>query len=160
MSPASRPTLLITSPFRGLLGATGPTPFLLKPPQVSFLQPHVLSRQGCEPELFRVLGKSCSLGQPCMGCPELVRAWLDISGVELPPGQAFQPEPQCPGAALPSFRNAFPSHLRTAFFCSLSSLTWLTLTANPAGCCTCLGKARLPGKTIKIFSLFAQIFKA
>lgn len=49
-----------------------------------------LCRQGCEPELLQLLGKACSLGWLCMGCTELIKAWLNISGMEMSHDQTFQ----------------------------------------------------------------------
>lgn len=41
-----------------------------------------------------------------MGCPELPKTWLNISGMEMSRGQAFH-ELQCPAAALPSLLSPF-----------------------------------------------------
>ena len=56
----------------------------------SSLMAPFLCRQGCEPELLQLLGKACSLGWLCMGCTELIKAWLNISGMEMSHDQTFQ----------------------------------------------------------------------
>ncbi|NXY37127.1 TENA protein, partial [Pomatorhinus ruficollis] len=57
--------------------------------------------QRCEPQLLGVPGESCWLPQP-----ELLKAWLNISAVEMPRGRAFQsfsaPVQPCPPCFTPT----------------------------------------------------------
>lgn len=49
-----------------------------------------LCERGCEPELLPLRHNACSLGWLCVGCTELIKAWLNISGMERSHDQTFQ----------------------------------------------------------------------
>lgn len=109
----------------------------------SSLMAPFLCRQGHEPEQLQLLDKACSLGLLCMGRAELIKAWLNISGMEMSHDQTFQYESQRPHGAI-RFQECSFYPPQNGLFCSFYLLLcWLTLTAKPNWLLYMLRKAQV-----------------
>lgn len=111
-------------------------------------------------ELFGALGKSCSLGQLCMGCPELVKAWLVKSLAWKCP--MVRLSSQSPSALVQSFPPCFPPANSEQLFL-FPFLPYLADTNSKTQLYVVPAwerKAKLPHKILKISPLLAQLIKA